>query len=174
MDIFSHGLWAVTGAKIANRKVKRPLRVVWAAWWGVFPDVFAFVPIFTFFLFSRIFGGAAVVFPSPQNIEPVPAGEHAIMNATGTLYSVSHSLIIFVVIYGVVYLIRRKHTLELGGWLLHILMDIPTHSYRFYPTPFLWPVSGFKFDGFSWANPWFLVGDYLALTIAFLLLRRKK
>jgi membrane-bound metal-dependent hydrolase YbcI (DUF457 family) len=39
------------------------------------------------------------------------------------------------------------------AWPLHILVDIPTHSSQFFPTPFLWPVSDFYINGVSWGQP---------------------
>lgn len=42
-------------------------------------------------------------------------------------------------------------------WLLHILIDIPTHRAQFFPTPFLAPFSDFVVDGVRWSTPsvWF-------------------
>jgi hypothetical protein len=36
------------------------------------------------------------------------------------------------------------------AWLLHILIDIPTHSRRYWAPQFLWPFSTFTVDGISW------------------------
>jgi hypothetical protein len=63
------------------------------------------------------------------------------------------------------------------GWALHIVIDIFTHK-NFYETPFLFPVSGFRFShGISWAHPTFMLVNYLALAtvyvIWFLVLRKK-
>lgn len=58
----------------------------------------------------------------------------------------------------------------MGGWLLHILMDIPSHSYDFYPTPFLWPISDFKINGFHWGTPWFMITNYSLIIISYLIL----
>lgn len=43
--------------------------------------------------------------------------------------------------------------MEMLAWPLHILVDIPTHSERFFPTPFLWPLSDFHVDGHPWSDP---------------------
>ncbi|MBI2662668.1 hypothetical protein HYX11_04380 [Candidatus Woesearchaeota archaeon] len=37
----------------------------------------------------------------------------------------------------VVYVILGRFVGEMLAWLGHIIIDIPTHSYKFYPTPFL-------------------------------------
>ena len=39
-----------------------------------------------------------------------------------------------------------------AAWLLHILIDIPTHSRRRWGPRFLWPFSDFAVDGVSWAE----------------------
>jgi hypothetical protein len=62
--------------------------------------------------------------------------------------------------------------LELLGWVFHILIDIPTHTLRFFPTPFLWPISSYCASGISWANRWFLLANYSALAIVSFLLWR--
>ena len=42
-------------------------------------------------------------------------------------------------------------------WLplfIHVFNDIPTHTARFFPTPFLAPFSDVQFDGYRWSTPW--------------------
>lgn len=55
----------------------------------------------------------------------------------------------------------------MSAWAIHILIDIPTHSDKFFPTQFLWPLSNYKFYGIIWATPWFMIINYGALVIAF-------
>lgn len=38
----------------------------------------------------------------------------------------------------------------IGAWLLHILVDIPTHAQRYWAPQFLWPCSRITVDGLSW------------------------
>lgn len=38
------------------------------------------------------------------------------------------------------------------AWLLHILIDIPTHSRAQWGPRFLWPFSNFAVDGVSWVD----------------------
>jgi len=175
MDIFSHGLWAGAAYEAINLKFKKKFSVKWAVFWGIFPDFFSFAILFVWLLGSMALGHA-VNFPKPEGAEPMPHDTFWIFRLTSLFYSLSHSLIIFLIVFGLVYLIFKRPVWVLGGWLLHILIDIPTHSYQFYPTPFLWPVSGWKFNGFFWGTPWFLIANYLALVIVYLLLflKRKK
>jgi hypothetical protein len=87
------------------------------------------------------------------------------------LYQISHSLFVFSAAFGLVWLIRRRPVLEMLGWPLHILIDIPSHTLRFFPTPFLWPVSSYHFDGISWGNRWFMLVNYSAILAVYLVLR---
>jgi hypothetical protein len=73
-----------------------------------------------------------------------------------------------------IFVLKKKIFWELGGWFLHIVIDIPTHSYEFYPTPFLWPFSELHFNGFAWGNIWFEAINYSLILIVYLLLWRKR
>lgn len=184
MDIFSHGLWAAAAYKAVNNKKR--LNLWKAAFWGVFPDLFAFTIGFVWILGNLAFGDLSFAdLPRPDLVEPASDelvfGNGDIQNTasfiarlTATLYHFSHSAVVFFVIFGVVYFVFRRPIWELGGWLIHIILDIPTHSYQFYPTPVLWPLSGWTFDGFSWGTLWFLIPNYIAIIIVYLLLRKKE
>ena len=175
MDVFSHGLWAGAVAKVANKEKPKLLNVSWTVVFGVLPDVLSFAPVFIFLFYNLLLGRTGLsTMPRPEEAEPAARDTLPIFQLTSTLYNLSHSLIIFFLVFGLVFLIMRRPVFELGGWLFHILIDIPTHSYRFYPTPFLWPVSGFKFNGLSWANPWFLLLNYSAIILVYFLLRKRK
>ena len=178
MEVFSHGLWSAIAYKTAERKIKRPFNIWLAVFFGLLPDLFAFAVPFTI-LFWRLIAGSMTLsdWPrphgGPNGLEPPANGAPSFFPFTNTLYSISHSAVIFLVVFAFVSLILRRPLWEMGAWLMHILMDIPTHTYRFYPTPFLWPISGWKFEGFSWATPWFLIVNYSLITIALLLLRQR-
>ena len=184
MDIFSHGLWAAAAYKAADGKKRFNL---WkAAFWGVFPDLFAFTISFLWLFGNFVFGDLSFAdLPRPDEIEPasdalmfgdgdIGKATSFIARVTAILYHLSHSAVVFLVIFGLVYLIFRRPIWELGGWLMHIFLDIPTHQYQVYPTPVLWPLSGWKFDGFSWETLWFLVPNYIAIIFVYLLLRNKR
>lgn len=172
MDFLSHGLWSAVAYKAARRKTARPLNVWLAVFFGVLPDVFAFAIPFTL-LFIRLISGQMSLadWPRPNHdgvVEPPQNDALNIFPFTNQLYNISHSLIVFLIIFGLVALVFRRPVWEMLAWFLHILMDIPTHTYRFYPTPFLWPLSGWKFEGVAWATPWFLILNYGALIFVFL------
>ena len=177
MDIISHGLWGAAGYRAANvRAGARKFNLRLAAFWGVFPDLFAFSIAFVWIWWERLRGNA-VPFPRPETTEPPMPDAFWPFQLAGTLYNYSHSLVVFAVVVALVWFVRRRVPYEMGAWLLHILMDIPTHSYRFFPTPFLWPISSWKFNGFSWGTPWFLALNYTSLALVYLFLwvwKRKK
>jgi len=175
MDIMAHGLWTGALYSVINskRKAKERIKILPAVLWGIFPDVFAFTIPFAYMLFGLLFGFVKLSqFPNPSSVEPLSPALHAIFSLTSNLYSFSHSLIIFFAVIAIIYFITRKVYWSMGGWLLHILIDIPSHSYSFYPTPIFWPLSGWKFNGISWSNPWFMVINYLALVIVYIWLWR--
>lgn len=174
MDIFSHGLWTGAAYKALNKKKGYKFNIFRAIWWGVFPDLFAFTIPMIWLIFNLISGGFIVSDLPRPNIEPAPQDTLPIFRLTSLLYSISHSALVFILILGIILAIRRQPVWEMGGWLMHILIDIPTHSYRFYPTPFLWPVSQWKFNGFSWSTSWFLILDYSLIVVTYFLLYRKR
>ncbi|OHA01763.1 MAG: hypothetical protein A3C11_00195 [Candidatus Sungbacteria bacterium RIFCSPHIGHO2_02_FULL_49_12] len=149
MDIVAHALWS--GA-IYNKK-----RVWWAVFFGVAPDLFSF-GIFTVgrLLSGRLFSPAIVYGDIPRHLV-VPTYVHA-------LYDVTHSVLIWAVLFSIGWFYFQRIPWEFTAWALHIVIDIPTHSLEFFPTPFLWPLpQPFFIDGTSWATPWFLVLNYAAI-----------
>jgi len=84
-----------------------------------------------------------------------------------TLYGASHSIFSFAVVFGILTFITGEIFVPALAWGMHILFDIFTHSREFLGTPFLWPVSDWKFPGFSWGRWWFIVINWA--TIIFLI-----
>jgi hypothetical protein len=157
MDILAHTLWTTAIAREGNtvleKKQKPRIHVGWAAFWGVFPDLFAFTIPVIGAVFRLISGG---VLTTGSALAPF-------------LYQFSHSLIIWAVVFVIVWSIRKRPPLVLLGWLLHILIDIPSHALNFYPTPFLFPLSHYRFPyGVSWANQWYMIVNYSLLAIVWI------
>jgi hypothetical protein len=163
MEIFAHALWATAAGKAANRNGARRVRVAWFAAWAMFPDLFSFAPPVVTALWYRL-SGAVHTHARHAHHEAV---RHGLTDFD--LYDLSHSLVVFVPVFAIAWLIWRRPVWELLGWALHILMDIPTHSAH-YPTPFLWPVSTYRFVGISWRQWWFMSLNYAVLALVFLLL----
>jgi len=171
MDILAHGLWAGSAGKVVNIKKKEPLKLKWMVVWGIFPDFFAFAPAFIYMFASFVFPSIPKIeHPGPTHMEPATGNGLIISQLTHNLYNLSHSLFIFFAIFFIAYLIFRRPIWVMGGWLLHIIMDIPSHSYDFYPTPFLWPISDFKINGFHWGTLWFMITNYSLIILAYLVL----
>ena len=51
--------------------------------------------------------------------------------------------------------LKRGARLGFMAWILHILIDIPTHSRQKWAPQFLWPFSRFTVDGISWTDYFF-------------------
>jgi hypothetical protein len=156
MDILAHMLWANYGGRVGNKtleKKKKPLiKLPWITFWGVFPDLFAFGIPMTIGIFSAI-GNGVYKFGRPD-----------MFGLPATLYQYSHSLVIWAVVFLIVWVIAKRPRFELLGWALHILIDIPSHAVTFYPTPFLFPLSEYRFAyGVPWSNQWFMIINYALL-----------
>jgi hypothetical protein len=161
MDIFAHSLWgAILGKAVHRFSPKGGMIKIspwWTGAWAIFPDLLAFVPLALVIATGFIFG----------DIEEV---RHII----SSLYSLGHSLVTWLVIFLLTWIIFRAPRLELLGWLSHIVIDIFTHPIGHYPTPFLWPISNVVFDGTRWAVPGFMVINYLLILSALYFLRDHK
>lgn len=152
MDVFAHTLWTAAVYQ------KWPLRLrLWAAFFGVAPDLFSFG---LFFLQNLLSQG---VYWGPPDMLQIPSYVY-------TAYNLTHSLVVFMVVAVVLYFIKSR-TLPwiIGGWGLHIVIDMFTHSREFFPTPWLWPVSDYTINSFSWAEPWFMILNYSSLIAAFII-----
>ena len=154
MDIFAHGLWSY--AVFHNKKY------VWlATLFGVLPDLLSFGILFMMNLFTG-------------NFHRGPPPLHTLPKWLFAAYNLTHSLVLFLVVFLIVLLITKNFYWPMLAWAIHILIDIPTHSTRFFPTPFLWPISNYAFNGISWATPWFMLLNYGSLVIVFILIFAKK
>lgn len=166
MEIVAHGLLASATAIFANRWIRTPIQIGWLVWWAAFPDVLAFGPSFVAGLWLRLAGGAS----------SGSAGGHVLphVHIGLPLYPAGHSLIVFLLAFAFTTILARRVVLEVLGWLLHIAIDIPTHSLRYYATRFLWPVSDYRIDGLAWWTPWLWVTTYVALGAVFFLLWKSR
>jgi len=108
------------------------------------PDLFSF-GLFGLF---RVFEGSFQAGPPPVDIIP----HWVIFN-----YNLSHSFVTALVIIAVMAIRKRRVAFAMLGWPLHIMMDFPFHTRNYFPTQFLWPLTGFSFDGIPWSHPlvWF-------------------
>ncbi len=165
MDIFAHTLWTNAGARGANALAEKNnkkfhINTSWTAFWGIFPDLFAFTFPFIIAFYKIIFG----------NLTLASFGEHhgvvAGFDIAHFMYQYSHSLVIWAVVFLITWVVSKRPRYELLGWALHILIDIPSHALSFYPTPFLFPISDYRFPyGVQWSNQWYMIINYSALLV---------
>lgn len=165
MEIVAHGLWAAAAAITAKRSMRADVAIGWTVWWGTFPDVLAFGPSFAAGLWLRIAGGL-----EPASLQ---GGHLPHVHLGLPLYPIGHSLLAFLLVFGTTAILGRRIIVPLLGWLLHILIDIPTHSFSYYATRFLWPISDYRVDGIAWWTPWFWISTYVGLAIVYCLMWRK-
>lgn len=175
MDILAHTLWANAMARGANKVAENKdqqkdkkfyMSPGWTAFFGVAPDLFAFTIPFAVRFYNVLFSGNPIssFFVRPPHVEGSVVDNG--FDIAHTLYQYSHSLVIFAVVFVVVWAIYKRPRYELLGWALHILIDIPSHALSFYPTPFLFPISNYRFPyGIQWSNQWFMMINYGALLL---------
>lgn len=153
MDIISHGLW---GGIAVGRKNKKQF---WLSFlFGILPDLFSFGILSAFTILGLSSGPDWNNGPPDMNVIP---------SFVSYLYNITHSLIIFALVFGLVWLIRKKPFLPLLAWGLHVLVDIPSHSFKFFPTPFLWPISDFTVNGIGWGQPAVFFPDVILLAVCY-------
>jgi len=185
MEIISHIFWAGTAYKVAKKmdnqsRLKKKINFLLFIFWSAVPDLISFglmafwvVLVFISSGFNSSFLPSHMRAVSGES-PPAPEGFMSIFQMTSVVYSVSHSIIIFFLVFGLIFLIIKKLPWTLLGWLFHILIDIPTHSAQFYPTPFLWPISEWAFrNGVSWGAPWFLILNYSSMIFVYVFFWRK-
>jgi hypothetical protein len=161
MDIISHGLY---GGVAFGRRSKWDYIIAFL--FGIAPDLLSFGP---FVVTGLLFGTL------PSRFEPPTAD--VIPSFVYTSYDLTHSLVVYAVFFGVLWWRGKRHLAKLSlAWPLHILVDIPTHSNAFFPTPFLWPLSAFSINGVSWGHPYIFIPNVITLIVlyAYWYLRNKR
>jgi hypothetical protein len=154
MDIVSHGLWGGIAFGRANRR-----SFGLAVGWGMLPDLVPFGLWYLAVLMGRT--------PRPWHGVWEPPDPSLIPAYVHRLYSVTHSLIVFLAVFAVIRVVCRKPIWEICAWGLHIGMDIFTHSTRFFPTPFLWPISAIRVNGWPWGRPTIFIPNVLLLVLLY-------
>lgn len=154
MDIISHGLW---GGVATGRRSRKSY---WLAFlFGIAPDLFSFG------LFTPL---AVLGFVHGIDWQNGPPPESSIPNFVHVLYNITHSFVIFALVFLIVWMIFKKPIYEMLAWGLHIAMDIFSHSSAFFPTPFLWPISDFHVNGIPWSHPIIFIPDLILLAVLYL------
>jgi hypothetical protein len=194
MDFIAHGLWTnavYEGAARRNGKERSKKEIAWSVFFGIAPDFFSFGVL----LFVNLLG-QGVLWPYAQarfqeewgpvtgNIFQAwvgavpPPDPSQIPMYIHHLYNLTHSFVIFAAVFLAVWFLCRRPYWLMGGWGLHILVDVFSHTDRFFPTPVFFPLSNFHISFVSWAEPVFMAVNYGALVTVYLWLyyfkRRKQ
>jgi hypothetical protein len=144
MDTLAHMLWTL----IFFYKYKY---VGYAMLFGVLPDLSSW----GIYLVYRI--GKRVPFGKPD-LSIIPKWVFI-------LYGITHSVIIFAAIFFCAWVVLGAMPIVMLPWIIHLLMDIPTHTREFLGTPFLWPISSWLFPGISWGTKWFMLINYFVMAV---------
>jgi hypothetical protein len=153
MDIVSHGLW---GSIAFGRKSQSSFWLAFVI--GMAPDLFSFGILWV----AAILG----LSEKPDFSNGTPP-ESTIPQYVHYLYNVTHSFIVFLAVFFLVWFLLKRPLWELAAWGLHVLVDVPTHSYAFFPTPVLWPLFNWKFNGWQWMTPSILIPNFVLLSLLY-------
>ncbi len=156
MDVLSHALWT----NLAFAEAPIPVRVTAIAL-SVLPDLIPFTPMAVKNFVARRRDSAKRNHPRPR------PEEMRFSQWAYRAYDVTHSLIVFSLMFGGVWFWMQSVPWAMLGWLGHILVDIPTHTRAFFGTPILWPISNYKFDGISWGERWFMRLNYGGIIVMY-------
>ena len=150
MDTISHALW---GKGLFGYRKYRYLSFVF----GAIPDLLSFG---IYFLFNLILNPSTTKLGKP-NLSEIPEWVFS-------LYNFSHSLIISTIFILIIYKINREIYFPMLAWPFHILLDLLTHSIDFFPTPILWPISDYRFDGIPWSNSYIMITNIVCIFLIFI------
>ncbi len=154
MDTLSHALWGK--GLFGYRKYR------WYSFlFGALPDLFSF----GIYFIHSIFFSSSPVMGRPTRSE-IPEWVYS-------LYDISHSMVIASIIIFIVYKINKEFAFPMLAWPAHIILDFFTHSIEFFPTPILWPISDYQFDGIPWSNPIIFFTNVLLIFLLFIYRRKK-
>lgn len=176
MDTLAHGVigglfFSRSGVLAVRRPIDRPFWKDWTFWaaagFGTMPDLSSFGLQFTRMLASgelwamlrNMFSGNVMAAAPPVDSLP----DYVIGN-----YLVMHSLVVALAAGILIFLFWRKGFLPYLAWPAHILCDIPVHSKSYFATQFLWPLSDWSFDGWSFGRNLWIFAGYWAVILAVL------
>ena len=154
MDTLSHALY---GKGLFGYKKYR----WYSVFFGIIPDIFSFG---IYFIYLIVFSEFEFGRPSREEL---PYWVY-------DLYDISHSMVTALVFIAIAYKINKDFAWPMLAWPMHIVVDFFTHSIEFFPTPILWPISDYRFDGVPWSNPYVLVINFVLIFVIFIYRRKNK
>lgn len=164
MDILSHGLW---GGIIFGRKNKKSFWVSFV--FGIGPDFLSFGILFLERLIRSAFTGTWHIRSGKPDLAEIP-------QYVSGLYDITHSFVIFILVFCIVWVLFKRPIWEMLAWPFHIFLDLFTHSTEFFPTPYLWPFAFTPINGIPWSTPiiFFTNVGFLILIYAVYWYRKKR
>lgn len=121
--------------------------------YGLLPDLLSWAYFFLKkipFYLSNINNYISYLYKNNFNIkklnEKIRPPLHEYSNIDYTLYNIFHSIFTWILIY----LLTKNKLFFIS--ILAIIIDLFLHSKDYLPTPFLYPLSNYKFDGISWGT----------------------
>jgi len=164
MDVFAHGIATAAAVVTTRRSSRHWIRLGWAVFFGVFPDLVAFTIPACLRIWWWVTGASPTLLPTAN-------GPH--FEWVWELYNGTHSVLVLGAFFGVAWFVMRRPIVSTLGWLFHILLDTFTHRGMF-AIQFLWPVSSVRLDGIPWETGWSLAVTYgVLVTVSLLLWRRR-
>lgn len=159
MDILAHGVYNLALQKSIRKKTKK-INPWEAITWGIVPDLIPFgIPLVFGVVSGNSFDHHSVV---------------GNLDIAGIFYPFTHSLVIFLAVFLIIRIIRKKWYVPMLGWGFHILMDIPLHTPDYFPTPFLFPISNWTLPfGIAWSTPYIWISTWV-IVLSWLFLSYKK
>ena len=154
MDTLSHALY---GKGLFGYKKYR----WYSFFFGIIPDIFSFG---IYFIYLIVFSEFEFGRPSREEL---PYWVY-------DLYDISHSMVTALVFIAIAYKINKDFAWPMLAWPMHIIVDFFTHSIEFFPTPILWPISDYRFDGVPRSNPYVLVINFVLIFVIFIYRRKNK
>jgi len=149
MDVLAHALW---GYVVFRKKALTK----WAVATSVIPDLLSFG---IYFLILFLSGTLFTMLRGPHPMD--------LPGYVTFIYNTTHSLFIALIFGIFVYWEFRKYIILIGAWMMHIVIDIFTHTEEFFPTYFLYPISDFHLSVISWGTPWFMIANYSVLAVVY-------
>jgi hypothetical protein len=169
VDILAHGLWAAAGATALRLKIPvsdRAFGAVVAL--AILPDIPQLFPLVVWAAAAGSLQSIYAYATATPGTEPwLPPLVQVIVHH---LHCAMHSAIVAGAVTLPAWHLRRQWIIPLLGWWSHIVIDIFTHSADYYAVPVLYPFSYRGFDGIAWNTPAFILVNYAALTVVWILL----
>ena len=156
MDLISHILWTYVFFSQTEA-------VLLAILFGILPDIIAFIPLTMYQLYKKEPWRAFHMGLLQQRWTLYPQKLRAF---TVTVYAITHSIVIFSLVFVSTALFFGVQWWLLG-WLLHIIIDIPTHKKTFFGTQIWYPFSTWAYKGIPWETRQVLVINATTLVLAY-------